>query len=58
MPEITRFGGYTYDNRHPSEQLHTFRHETAALRAEVKRLREDNRHLRMLLVMAESEQPR
>lgn len=40
MPEITRYGGYTYDNRHTGDELRTLRHENDALRAEVKRLRQ------------------
>lgn len=37
-PVISRFGGYTYDNRHAEDELRTLRHERDALRDRVKKL--------------------
>lgn len=42
MATITRFGGYTYDNRHTEDELRTLRHERDALRARVKKLEDAN----------------
>lgn len=39
QPEVTHFGGYVYDNRHPATRIRDLEHETEALRAEVRRLR-------------------
>jgi predicted nuclease with TOPRIM domain len=49
VANVTRTGGYTYDNRHEGDRVKDLTHETDALRAEVKRLRVENASLRETL---------
>ena len=55
-PVISRFGGYTYDNRHAEDELRTLRHERDALRERVKKLEAANFALHLANAIRKMEQ--